>query len=163
LARREDDGGITVIDDDLTVSNGLAWSPEGTTLYSVDSGPGTIWARAYDATTGAVGERRPLLTVENGTPDGMCADADGNLWIAIFGAGEVRCHAPDGVLLATVTIPGAPHVTSLAFAGPDLDTLVITTARHELSPAQRDRDPDSGRLFVADVDAVGFPVPLWRR
>lgn len=162
LVRREDGGAITVVDDDLTVSNGLAWSPDGTTFYSVDSGPGTIWARDYDAATGEVGPRRPFLTIEDGTPDGMCADADGNLWIAIFGAGEVRCHAPGGALLATVAVPGAPHVTSVAFAGSDLDTLVITTARHELSPAELDQNPDSGRLFVADVGNVGAPVPLWR-
>jgi sugar lactone lactonase YvrE len=160
LCRLEHDGRLTVLDDDLTLSNGLAWSPDGATLYSVDSGPGTVWSRDYDVETGEVGPRRRFLEVTEGTPDGMCSDADGNLWIAVFGAGEIRCHGPGGSLRAIVDVP-VPHPTSVAFVGRRLDTLLITTARHELSREEQEDLPDAGRLFVADVGARGAEVALW--
>jgi sugar lactone lactonase YvrE len=160
LCRLEADGGLTVLDHDLTVSNGLAWSPDGGSFYSVDSEPGTVWVRAYDVGSGEVGERTPVVRIEDGAPDGMCADADGNLWIAIFGAGQVRCYAPTGDQLATIDV-GVPNPTSVAFVGTGLDTLVITTARHELSDEELAAHPDSGRLFVADVGTSGLPVRPW--
>jgi sugar lactone lactonase YvrE len=160
LCRLEADGTLTVLDDDLTVSNGLAWSPDGRTLSSVDSEPGTVWGRPYDPTTGEVGARRRLLQVDDATPDGMCTDVDGNLWIAMFGAGEVRCHTPSGELLAVVDV-GVPHPTSVAFVGADLDALLITTARHELDADEQQAHPDAGRLFLADVGVRGLPVSLW--
>jgi sugar lactone lactonase YvrE len=160
LHRLETDGSLTVLDDDLTVSNGLAWSPDGGSFYSVDSEPGTVWVRDYDVGSGEVGERAPLVRVDEGTPDGMCADADGNLWIAMFGSGQVRCYAPSGEQLATVDV-GVPNPTSVAFVGAGLDSLLITTARHELSDAELAAHPDAGRLFVADVGTRGLPVSLW--
>jgi sugar lactone lactonase YvrE len=160
LYRLEDHGGLTVLDDDLTVSNGLAWSPDGTRLYSVDSEPGTIWVRGYEVGSGEVGPRELFRRVDDATPDGMCADADGNLWVAMFGAGEVRCYGPQGEQLATVRVD-APNTTSVAFVGPDLAALLITTARHELSDDELTAHPDSGRLFLADVEVAGLPVALW--
>jgi sugar lactone lactonase YvrE len=160
LYRLEAAGALTVLDDDLTVSNGLAWSPDGGTFYSVDSGPGVVWARSYDVATGEVGDRREALRVDDATPDGMCSDADGNLWIAMFGGGEVRCHAPSGEQLATVAV-GVPDPTSVAFVGPELDRLLITTSRHELDADQQDEYADAGRLFLADVGVRGNPVALW--
>jgi len=80
-------------------------------------------------------------------------DAEGNLWIACYGAGEVRRYVPDGTLTGVVEV-GAPNVTCPAFVGPGLDRLLITTARS-------DGDRNSGRLFLADVGAVGLPVTPW--
>jgi sugar lactone lactonase YvrE len=160
LCRLEPDGRLTSIDDDLTVSNGLAWSPDGTRLYSVDSEPGDVWVREYDVDAGEVGVRKRFLRIDDGTPDGMCADVDGNLWIAMFGAGEVRCYAPSGQQLATVEVD-APNTTSVAFVGPDLATLLVTTAQHELTPEELEEHPDSGRLFLADVGTRGLPVAPW--
>ena len=94
------------------------------------------------------GERTDLLGSFDGIPDGMCVDAAGNLWIAVWGAGRVHCHEPDGVLRAMVEVP-APHTSSVAFAGPDLDVLVITTALEGMGPHDRAAYPDSGRLFTA--------------
>lgn len=160
LVRHEPDGALTVLDEDLTVSNGLAWSIDGSRFYSVDSEPGTVFVRDYDPATGTVGRRGRLFDVGGGTPDGMCADVDGNLWIAIFGAGQVRCYTPGGEQLATVDV-GTPHTTSVAFVGPSLDRLLITTGRAELPDDQRDQEPDAGKLFVADVGTAGLPVSLW--
>jgi sugar lactone lactonase YvrE len=153
-------GSITVLDEDLTLSNGLGWSPDGTVLYSTDTVPGVIWSRAYRPDSGTVGPRRELLRITDGSPDGLCVDADGNLWIAIWGAGEVRRYSPTGTRLATVAVP-APNTTSVAFVGPGLDTLLITTASEQLSTRQLAEFPDSGRLFTCAVDAVGLPVAPW--
>ena len=162
LQRLEYDGSMTVIDDDLTLSNGLAWSPDGAVLYSVDTISGVIWARRYDPRTGACAERSAAVRCRGGggSPDGVCSDTDGNLWVAVWGVGEVRCYSPAGERLATVTVP-APHTSSVAFAGPRRDVLVITTARAQLSSAQLDAFPLSGHLFVAHVEAVGVAVAPW--
>ncbi len=159
LVRVEEDGSLTVLDDDLAQSNGLAWSADGGTLFSIDTVPGLVWARDYDAVTGAVGERRLHLHVD-GYPDGMSSDTDGNLWVAVWGAGQVRCHAPDGALLHVVDVP-APHTSSVAFAGHDLRTLIVTTAAAELTADQLTRFPLSGRLFTVDVEATGVPSTPW--
>lgn len=160
LVRIEDSGRVTVIDDDLTLSNGLAWSPDGASLYSVDTALGAVWIRSYDSESGSCGERRKFLHVTDGSPDGMCVDVDGNLWIAIWGAGQVRCYSPGGEQLARVDV-AAPNTSSAAFVGPDLETLLITTAREQLSADQRAQYPDAGRLFTCHVGITGLPVPAW--
>ena len=153
-------GSITVLDGDLTLSNGLGWSPDATVLYSTDTIPGVIWSRAYDVDTGTVGPRREFLHITDGSPDGLCLDTDGNLWIAIWGAGEVRCYSPTATHLATVAV-AAPNTSSVAFVGPGLDTLLITTASEQLSEPQSAEYPDSGRLFTCGVGATGLPVAPW--
>ena len=160
LLRIEHDGEVTVIDDDLALSNGLAWSSDGSTLYSVDTRRNVVWERDYSPGREAPGDRRRYLTVEPGHPDGLCMDTDGNLWVAIWGGGEVRCYAPAGEVIATVRVPG-PHTSSVAFVGEHLDTLVITTARTGLSPEQLEEFPDSGRLFTTKVEATGLPTVPW--
>jgi sugar lactone lactonase YvrE len=154
------DGSVAIMDDDLTLSNGLAWSPDGSILYSVDTTPGIVWARPYDTATGNSGVRSAVLRIGDGSPDGLCVDTDGNLWVAIWGAGEVRCYTPAGARLATVALP-APHTSSVAFVGSARDILLITTARDQLPAAQLDEFPLSGHLFIAHVDATGAPTTPW--
>jgi sugar lactone lactonase YvrE len=153
-------GSVAIIDDDLTLSNGLAWSPDGAVLYSVDTALGIVCARPYDVATGSWGARAVILRIGEGAPDGLCIDTDGNLWIAIWGAGEVRCYTPAGEHLATIDVP-APHTSSVAFVGPARQTLLITTARAGLSSVQLDEFPLSGHLFIAQVDAAGIPTTPW--
>ena len=161
LVRLETDGRITELDGDLSLSNGLAWSADGGQMYSVDTGQNAVFVRDYDVATGAVGERRVHLRVtEGGAPDGMAMDAEEHLWIAVWGAGEIRRFAPDGTLVDRVAVP-APHTSCVAFAGDDLRTLVISTARDQLDDEQLRAHPDSGRLFTARVDVPGLPVPTW--
>ena len=160
LVRWDGDGTLVVLDDDLLCSNGLAWSPDGTVLYSVDTIPRTVWRRSYDPDSGAVGIRRPHLRLDDGLPDGICVDAGGNLWVAVWGTGEVRRYGPDGQHLDTVRVP-APHTSSVALVGPHLDLLLITTARSGLDPAQLEAHPDSGRLFSVTVDIPGVPGTPW--
>jgi sugar lactone lactonase YvrE len=134
-------------------------------MYSIDTEPGDVWARSQDPSSGALGPRRPAFRVQGppGTgPDGMCVDVAGNLWIAFWGTGEVRCHAPSGEVLAVVEVD-APHPSSVAFAGPQRDLLIITTASRDLSPDDLLRYPDAGRLFTARVATAGVPTASWNK
>jgi sugar lactone lactonase YvrE len=160
LVRINANGGVEVIDDDLGLSNGLAFTADGRRLYSIDTTSAIVWSRDYDPETGAIGARHQLLHFDDGHPDGMCLDEQGNLWIAMWGAGEVRCYSPDGSQRAVVDV-AAPNTTSVAFVGPALDTLLITTASEQLSDTQRADAPDSGRLFTARVGTRGLGVPMW--
>ncbi len=160
LLRLELDGSVTVLDDDLGLSNGLGWAPDGRTFYSTDTAARTVWRRPYEPATGAVGPREAHLRTTD-SPDGLAVDATGDLWVAYWGAGQVRRHGPDGAVRAVVEVP-APHTTSVAFAGPDLDVLVITTASEGLTPDAAARFPHSGRLFTAVPGVRGRPTTPWR-
>jgi sugar lactone lactonase YvrE len=150
LMRVEHDGSVTCLDRDLTLSNGLAFSVDGRTLFSVDTLRHTVFARDYDAATGDVGERRVHLQLAGAMPDGLTVDPDDHLWIALWGAGQVRRYDPNGALVGSVSVP-APHTSSVALAGADLSTLVITTATEDLSEDELRAFPESGRLFTVDV------------
>lgn len=161
LVRVEPDGRLTLIDDDLTLSNGIAWSADGRTMFSVDSRRRTVFARDYDPHGEAVGERRVFVTLADALPDGIALDEAGCLWVAAWGSGQLRRFLPDGTLEQVITLP-APHVTNAAFAGEDLRTLAITTGSAELAPDQRAAHPDSGRVFTVRVDVPGLPLPQWQ-
>ena len=156
----ERDETIRVIDDDLTLSNGLAWTSDGTRMYSVDTLRGGIFARDYDPETGESGERTAFARVAGANPDGACMDEQDHLWLAVWGNGEVRRYAPDGRIVATIAVP-APHVSSVVFAGEHLDILVITTAIEGLTPEQQHAYPDSGRIFTARPGVSGQTPVMW--
>lgn len=160
LLRLEFDGSLTVLDSDLTLSNGIAWSPDGTIMYSTDTVPGVIWVRDYDPITGAFGMRREHLRIYDGSPDGICVDSRGALWVAVWGSGEVRSFHPSGAPAHVVTVP-VPHVSSVAFVGDDLDRLLISTASRDLTERELAQYPDAGRLFLADVGVAGIPTSTW--
>jgi sugar lactone lactonase YvrE len=162
LYQVDPDRGVAVVDEDLQMSNGLAWSPDGRTMYSVDTTPGIVWERPYDPATGRWGNRREAFRVTGGLPDGLCTDADGNLWVAVWGPGQVRHLTPRGELLGVVTV-AAPYTSCVSFAGPDLDVLLITTAIDDLSAGRLAAYPESGALFVANVGVRGLPAPAWRQ
>jgi sugar lactone lactonase YvrE len=156
----EPTGPVSVMRDDIALSNGIAWSADGRTVYHVDTLPGRIWTADYDRDAGVARRWRVLFTITDGFPDGMVLDTDGMLWIAIWGAGQVRRYDTAGTLLAVVTVD-APHVSCPAFAGADRGTLVISTARTELTDAQLTQHPFSGSLFIAHPGATGLPENLW--
>lgn len=160
LWRLEADGSVSVLDDDLTLSNGLGWSPDGATMYQIDTTPGTIYARSYDPDTGQAGPRKVLLEVreEGRGPDGLSIDADGNLWFAVWGAGQIRVFSPEGRELERLAT-GAPLTTSCAFAGPDLDLLVVTSADQEIPGVQR--TALAGALLTKPVAQRGLPTTPW--
>ena len=156
------DDHATVLDRDLKLSNGLAWSEDGRTLFSVDTGRRTVFRRDWDPVSGTAGEREIYLVVPDGDPDGIALDVSGALWIALWGSGRVDRYTSDGELDYSVSV-AAPHVSSVAFAGEDLKTLVITTASHTLEPEGRLSFPNAGGLFTWTSGVAGVPQPLWKR
>lgn len=139
---------------DVTVSNGLGWSPDGTVMYYVDSPTRRVDAFDYDQDTGELGTRRPFATIDAGFPDGLCVDADGGVWVAIWRGGAVRRYRPDGRLHAVVPVP-TWQVTSCAFGGHGYRTLVITTAAVD----RPDDEAAAGRTYAyTPDDVVGLPV-----
>lgn len=102
-----------------------------------------------------------FLQLSEGYPDGICVDSNGDLWVAVWGLGEVRQYDHDGQL-ATVVETSAPNTSSVAFVGPDRATLAITTARTDLTSTELAESPDSGAVFLADVDAYGVADCRWQ-
>jgi sugar lactone lactonase YvrE len=149
LYRLDPDGSVERILTGVGLSNGLDWSADGATLYFVDSLTGRVDAFDFDAGAGRLGNRRPLVEVEGGTPDGLTLDADGFLWVALWGGGCVRRYSPEGDAAEEVALP-TPGVTSCAFGGTALDTLFVTTDG-------RRGDGAGGRLFAAEPGPVGRP------
>jgi sugar lactone lactonase YvrE len=160
LMRLESDGRVTILDGDLGLHNGPAWSRDGSRMYSADTLRHHVWMRGYDPATGETGPRTRFADLDPGMPDGMAVDGDDHLWVAVFNGREIRRYDPEGALVARVAVPAA-RVTSLAFAGEELDRMVITTGNMNMSDAERAELPDSGRLFVADVGVGGLPVVPW--
>lgn len=154
------DGSVRVLDDDLTLSNGLGWTADGSRMYSVDTLRRRVSVRDYDPKTGNSGMRSTFQTLDAGYPDGLAVDAEDHVWLAVWGLGEVHRYSPSGQLVAVIDVP-APHTSSVAFAGPLLDTLVITTATQDLDDATLARFPDSGRIFTAVPGPRGAPQPFW--
>jgi sugar lactone lactonase YvrE len=150
LYRLDADHTVTRICPGVTISNGIAWSPDDTLLYYVDTPTRKVDVFDFDASSGAAVNRRELFTVDPpGSPDGLIADADGCLWIAFWGGGAVRRYSPDGALVDVIEVP-AENTTKAAFGGRDLADLYITTAA---GPGEH-----AGGLFVARPGAAGTPA-----
>jgi sugar lactone lactonase YvrE len=161
LYRLDLDGTVTTVREDLTVSNGLGWSPDGRTAYLADSGPGLVWAFDVDPGSGAFTGDRVLLDFSgpagadtDGVADGLTVDDEGCLWTALWGGGQVRRWSPEGELLAVVDVP-VRQTTSCAFAGPGRDLLVISTSQQGMGEAARAAQPDAGRLFTVRPGVTG--------
>jgi sugar lactone lactonase YvrE len=163
LYRLDRDGQTELMLDGLTISNGLGWSPDGATMYLVDTDPRVIHAFTFDGEQGTISDGRVLSTVgeEVGGPDGMTVDADGDLWVAIYGGGRVHRYSPDGVLRQVLVVP-AKQSTSCAFAGPGLHRLYVTTATEDWSDEQRRAEPTAGLVYRFDTDATGRPAAPFR-
>ena len=141
----------------LAQPNGLGWSPDGTVLYFCDTVRRTITAYEYALGTGDPGAARTLLTfaAEDGEADGLCVDADGCLWVAFWGGGQVRRHDPEGKLVARVPLP-VSQPSCPAFAGGT--RMVVTSARAGLSAAALAQEPLAGSVFCFDAGVTGVPV-----
>lgn len=158
----EPDGSVSVVLEGVTISNGLAWSPDGGTLYYIDSPCHTVDAFRFDPEAGTVSDRRVIAEIPDASPDGMAIDAEGCLWVACWGGSRVeRIDPADGRRLATVRLPTS-HVSSVAFGGRDMDDIYITTARHHLSSAQLASEPHAGDLFVTNAGVAGPPADRFK-
>ncbi|WP_367650681.1 SMP-30/gluconolactonase/LRE family protein [Nocardioides sp. zg-1308] len=154
LWRLDQDRTVTPALTDLTIPNGLVWSVDGRHAYHVDTPRGSVDVLQHDGSTGALGRRTPVARVSGGDPDGMAQDADGGLWVALWGGSAVHRYSLDGTLTAVVEVDAA-QVSSCAFGGPGDTHLYITTSRQGLGDAE---DPAAGAVFCVDVDVEGAPV-----
>ena len=164
LYRLELDGTWSTIKDGLTISNGIGWSPDGTVMYLSDSGTATVDAFDFDPVSGDISDARRIVHIPDAgvAPDGLTVDRRGDIWVALWGAGEVRCYSPGGSQLATITMP-ADRPTSCAFGGRDGATLFVTTAREGLDETAMARQPDAGRVFRVDgLGVTGAPCLPYR-
>ena len=140
------------------VINGPTWSLDGRTMWLNDTARNFIHRCGFEPASGAVANPTVWLRFGKGDgyPDGMTTDRDGRLWIAHWGGGCVTCHASDdGRELARIVLPTS-NVTNVAFGGPELRTLFVTSAAAELSPQQRATQPLAGALFAVETDATGL-------
>lgn len=159
LYRYSDITGIETILQGLTISNGLGWSPDRRTMYFVDSGPSVVYAFDVDD-EGSVSNQRILIQLghENeGDPDGLCVDAEGALWVALWGGYEVRRYSPKGELIARVMIPTL-QPACCAIGGANGTMLYVTTSSEDMSTEQLDLEPNAGRLFYVDVEVAGLAL-----
>jgi sugar lactone lactonase YvrE len=163
LYRLDQSGRTEQMLDGMTIPNGVGWSPDGRTMYLVDSGPRVIHAFVFDGDRGTISDGRVLVTIpeEVGAPDGMTVDAEGDLWVAIYGGGQVQRYTPDGVLREVLAVP-AQQSTCCAFAGPGLNRLFVTTATEGWSDEQRRAEPAAGLVYRLDTDATGRPAAPFR-
>ena len=150
----------------VNISNGIAWSPDNTKMYYNDS-TDKIWRLDYDINTGAAANRQVFVDLPNADlsnngacPDGMTIDAEGQLYVAMWGGSRIDVYRDDngkGVLVETIAVPTALQTSSAAFGRDDLKTLFITTAAMNLTSEQQAKYPDSGRIFTVERSIPGIP------
>ena len=158
LYRVDPDGGFTKIIGETIVSNGVAFAPDGGTLYFTDTRRHLSWAFDLDPDDGTVTTRRVFAdySASDERPDGACVDVDGCLWQAFFAGGRIVRYRPDGVIDRTIAVP-VTNPTCLCFGGRDLKTLYVTSATKFLTPAQRAAEPLAGALLA--IEGVGQGLP----
>jgi sugar lactone lactonase YvrE len=154
---RCDAGGPVAVLTGCAIANGTGWSPDGTTMYFVDTPTGRIDRLDYDVATGEASGRRLFAQVrpEDGMPDGLTVDAEGGVWVALWDGSAVRRFGPDGQLTEVVELP-VSKASSVCFGGDDLRDLYVTTACHQLTATQRKAEPLAGSLFVVRPGVAGL-------
>jgi sugar lactone lactonase YvrE len=152
---RIDSKGFTKVCKDVTVSNGLAWNPDVSKMYYIDSGKKSVQVSDFDSSTSSIVGFKNFIKFPDsyGIPDGMCADREGGIWVAFFGGQEVRRFSDQGIQTHSIKMP-VPQITSCCFAGEDSTTLYITTASIDLGDGRKIGD-DDGNLFCIDVGIPG--------
>ncbi|MFJ5214120.1 SMP-30/gluconolactonase/LRE family protein [Streptomyces sp. NPDC088354] len=157
LYRVDRDGHVTRALHGITVPNGPAFTADGRTMYLADSARGVVRRYPVDVATGELGSPETFVTLDSGSPDGMTVDAEGALWTAVWGTGQVRRHLPDGTLDRVLEFP-AVQPAGLCLGGPDGRTLHVTSATIGLAAP----GPFDGAVFTVRVDVPGTPVAPYR-
>lgn len=159
LHRWDGAGPSAVQAEGLILPNGLGWSPDDTVMYLVDSFANVLLRADFDAEAGAVGAFTELCRIEDGLPDGLAVDAQGDIWVAIWGGWEVRRFDPAGKQTGVVKMPVAqPSSCAISADG----TLFVTSATSGLDPEARAAQPHAGSVFAVDIGVAGVPVSGFR-
>lgn len=157
LFRLRNDLSTDTIDTGLVCANGPAFSPDGRYAYFTDSPSFAVYRYAIDTRSNTVGPREIFArtTKDEGEPDGMTVDAEGCLWVALWGGWRVRRFTPDGKVERDVLLP-VPQPTAPAFGGPDMKTMFVTSARRGLDGGALAAAPLSGSVFAVDTGVRGL-------
>jgi len=158
LYRLDPDGTVTKMLDGITISNGLGWGPDGTTMYYVDTPTLRVDMFDFDPVSGDIANRREFVTIRHGggRPDGLTVDREGGVWVATWPGYGVHRYLPDGTLDAVIPLP-VSNVSSIELGGPDLRDAFITTAWELLSEEEHTAQPLAGSLFHTRVEVPGKP------
>jgi sugar lactone lactonase YvrE len=163
LYRVDADLQVEQVLDGLTISNGIDWSPDDSRMYFIDSVTRRVDVLDYDGESGAATNRRPFYVLADdipGLPDGLCVDREGSLWVAIWGGSCVLGIAPEGRVHTQIPLPTS-QITSLAFGGPGLRTLFVTSAAIALGADVLAAEPHAGGVFAIELAVAGFaPTPF---
>lgn len=145
-----------------TISNGLGWSPDATTMYFIDSATQCVLAIDYDADSGSLTTLREFVRFDDreGMPDGLCVDGDGGVWVALMMSSSVRRFTPQGRVDTIIHLP-VRRPTSCAFGGPTGNQLLITTSSFMMDERERKEFPLSGSLFSVELDVSAPAATLW--
>ena len=159
LYRLDPDGTAHAMDGGYGITNGPAWSPDGSVMYHNDSKAGTVYAFDCDRERGTITNKRVFaqLAADDGFPDGLTVDSEGAIWLAHWGGSRVTRFLPGGNIDRVIEMP-VSQVTSCAFGGRNLRTLFITTARIGLREDELAKQPLAGRLFSVELDVAGLPA-----
>jgi sugar lactone lactonase YvrE len=147
----------------VTVSNGLAWSPDSRVMYYADSTARRVWAWDFDPASGEIANRRAFIdtTPTGGAPDGATVDSEGGYWLTLPSSGRIIRYDPSGKPMRTIELP-VEHPTCAMFGGPRLDVLYVTTATFFRSPQELAHQPLCGGLFAIDAGVTGLPEARFR-
>jgi sugar lactone lactonase YvrE len=150
--------GATQVLTDLTVANGIDWSPDERRMYFIDSPTQRIDVFDFDVDSGTIRNRRPFAEIPmgEGMPDGLVVDAEGCVWVALIGGGRLRRFSPLARFDLDIELP-VTLVTSATFGGGDLTELYITTAKHRLTDDERGRQTHAGSVFGCRPGPSGKP------
>jgi sugar lactone lactonase YvrE len=155
-------GAVERVVQDVTISNGLGWSLDDRRMYYIDTPTRRVDVFDFDPAAGTIGNRRPFAAIQGaGSPDGLAVDAEGGLWVAVWGGGRVEHYLPDGALAGSVRLP-VSEVSSCCFGGPELRDLYITTAWQSLPAERRAAEPLAGGLFRCRPGVAGRPTRAYR-
>lgn len=147
-------GAFETLRADVTIPNATCFSPDGARAYFADTARKIVWRTELDGVRPTDWDVFLDLNADGLNPDGATVDAEGRLWLALWGSGRVDCFAPDGRRETSVAVP-APNSSCPCFGGPDFKTLYVTTAREHMTAAQIAEAPLSGAVFAIELDVAG--------
>ncbi len=153
----EKDNSVQKVLDDITLSNGMGWSPDAKYFYYIDSIPGVLKRFEYDSKKGQISNPKNLITFDasSGVPDGMSVSSDGKLVIALWDGGRIEIYEPTGAKISEIKL-GVSKPTCCTFAGPNKDILIVSTASQGIDRAD---EPLAGKvLAITGTGLSGLPT-----
>ena len=155
---RVDENGCNAVLGGFQIPNTLCWNPEGTRMYHADTPTGVIQQHDFNPESGTPSNPRLFASVPRGEPDGAIVDANGDLWVALWGGNGVARFSPDGQLQGLLELP-VSQPTCVALGGPDMNMLFVTSATEGLTPEQKAKEPLAGSVLIYQTSARGLPEP----